>query len=314
MTPWLLLGLYCVLVIAGSLFGGWLPTVARLTHTQLQVITSFVAGLMLGVGIFHLFPHGYELLAARHGGLDEAMLGVMSGILVMFFMLRAFHFHAHDVPKAVVEPASHDVAADDHCDHGPHGHDHAALGYDSHERIHGLSWFGVAAGLSLHTMIDGMALAASIQGEAVANHDTVFPLGLGTFLAILLHKPLDALSITILMLAAGWTAKWRNAVNAGFALMCPLGAFAFYGYSGALLEHQHFVVGTALAFSAGVFICISLSDLLPEIEFHSHDRIKLSVALLLGVVLAYAIIFLEPTHIHGRPSIGDGVSAALGSN
>ena len=52
--------------------------------------------------------------------------------------------------------------------------------------------------------------------------------------------------------------------------------------------------------SAGVFICISLSDLLPEVQFHSHDRLKLSAALLLGIVTAWAIGFLEPAHTHGH--------------
>jgi zinc and cadmium transporter len=40
-----------------------------------------------------------------------------------------------------------------------------------------------------------------------------------------------------------------------------------------------------LAFSAGTFLCIALSDLLPELQFHEHDRWKLSVALLAGLAL-----------------------------
>jgi zinc and cadmium transporter len=52
-------------------------------------------------------------------------------------------------------------------------------------------------------------------------------------------------------------------------------------------------LGCALAFAAGVFLCISLGDLLPELELHSHHRIRLSVALLLGVALAWLI---EQTH------------------
>ena len=55
------------------------------------------------------------------------------------------------------------------------------------------------------------------------------------------------------------------------------------------------------AFSAGVFLCISLGDLLPEVHFHRHDRLKLSAALLFGVGLAFLVGFLEPHH----PSPGD---------
>jgi zinc and cadmium transporter len=46
------------------------------------------------------------------------------------------------------------------------------------------------------------------------------------------------------------------------------------------------LAGYALAFSAGTFLCIATSDLLPELQFHSHDRLKLSLALLAGVALA----------------------------
>ena len=57
------------------------------------------------------------------------------------------------------------------------------------------------------------------------------------------------------------------------------------------------VLGIALAFSAGVFLCISLGDLLPEVHFHSHDRLQLSMMLLLGVLIAMGIEML-PGHRH----------------
>ncbi|MCA9021216.1 MAG: ZIP family metal transporter, partial [Planctomycetaceae bacterium] len=122
--------------------------------------------------------------------------------------------------------------------------------------------------------------------------------GLGTFLAIALHKPLDAVSITSLMAASGWSVGWRNAVNIGFAMMCPLGAVLFFLGVQQFSENQHIIIGCALAFSAGVFLCISLGDLLPEMEFHSHNRFRLSFVLLLGIALAYGIGFLEPEHAH----------------
>ncbi len=50
----------------------------------------------------------------------------------------------------------------------------------------------------------------------------------------------------------------------------------------------------ALAFSAGTFLCIALSDLLPELQFHSHDRLKLSIALLAGFALMAVTAGLEP--------------------
>ena len=127
-------------------------------------------------------------------------------------------------------------------------------------------------------------------------------LGIGTFLGVFLHKPLDSLSITSLMVTGGWSPKAMNLVNLGYALMCPIGAALFYfGIQGSG-GMQDVIVAAALAMSAGVFICISLSDLLPEVQFHSHDRLWLSAALLLGVGVAWGIGFLEPAHTHEHES------------
>jgi len=84
--------------------------------------------------------------------------------------------------------------------------------------------------------------------------------------------------------------------------MCPLGALLFFLGVQQFSENQHVIIGCALAFSAGVFLCISLGDLLPEMEFHSHNRFRLSFVLLLGIALAYGIGFLEPSHVHDHGS------------
>ena len=59
MSPTVLLVIYCLAIPLGSLAGGWIPLVVRLTHTRLQLAMSFVSGAMLGVGLLHLLPHAY---------------------------------------------------------------------------------------------------------------------------------------------------------------------------------------------------------------------------------------------------------------
>ena len=58
------------------------------------------------------------------------------------------------------------------------------------------------------------------------------------------------------------------------------------------------MAGYVLCFAAGAFLCVALSDLLPEIHFHSHDRVKLILAFLLGIGLAYALHFVEAGFAH----------------
>lgn len=291
-----LLGIYCALIVFSSLMGGWLPSFVKLTHTRMETLISFVGGLMLGIGVFHLLPHA----VAEMGSIDRAVWWMMTGIITLFFLLRTFHFHQHGTVELEEEGHTHDHDHDHDHDCDQH-HAHAPVHSHTHAHSHHLSWVGIALGLALHTLIDGLALGASIIAEQ--HHEVFLSLfGLGTFLAIALHKPLDAVSITSLMAAGGWSAGWRNAVNIGFALMCPLGALLFFLGVQQFSDNQHIIIGCALAFAAGVFICISLGDLLPEMEFHSHNRFRLSFVLLLGIALAYGIGFLEPEHVHNHGS------------
>ena len=274
---------YCVLITIVSLAGGWLPGMIRFTHVRLHALMSLVAGFMLGIACFHMLPHAVE-----HGGsLDSAMFYLMIGLLGMFFLVRALHFHQHGSVEESGELPSCDLDHDD-----SHAHHHAAQ--------HRLSWTGVFVGLTIHTLIDGVALATAV---AAAQHSQAATLaGIGTFLAITLHKPLDSMSITTLMAAGGWSKQSQLKVNFIYAAVCPVAAVLFY----LLIDLQisdasaSTLVPAALAASAGVFLCIALGDLLPEIQFHSHDRIKYSACLLLGVALAWTIRFVEPPHLHGH--------------
>ena len=138
--------------------------------------------------------------------------------------------------------------------------------------------------------------------QAGAHSKGVMWVGFGTFLAIVLHKPLDSVSIAVLMREGKCPSNWRLAVNLLYSLMCPLGAIVFLlGFSGWTGQHPE-VVGYTLAFAAGVFLCISLGDLLPEMEFHSHHRVQLTAALLAGIATAWFIRMAEETGAHEMKS------------
>jgi zinc and cadmium transporter len=274
-SPPILLAFYCIAIAGISLVGGLLPNWVQMTHTRMQFIMSFVSGLMLGVAFYHLLPHSIALIADPAAA-DISVWWLMIGLIVMFLLLRLFHFHQHDFSGE------------------EHGHPHHAHHEVQQVSAHSLSWVGIAFGLALHTIIDGVALGAVMQGKSVGVGLT----GIGVFLAIFLHKPLDAMSITALMEAGGWGRRARTTTNLVFALMCPLGALLFYFGVDLLADSPNHMVAAALAFSAGAFICIALSDLLPEVHFHSHDRGKLTLAFLLGIALAYSIGSVEPVGTH----------------
>ena len=294
------LAAYSFILVAAIMLGGKLPTLIRMTHTRTQLVMSFVSGLMLGIAIFHLLPHAIYTIASDQA-VEIAARWTMLGLLVMFLLLRVFHFHHHDLSDDAHESQCVEHAGDDQAHHN-HGKSSSTKP---------VSWMGIALGLTIHTMIDGVALAASMQADwsLLSDHQGLTILvGLGVFLAILLHKPLDALTISSLMGDSGASKTKRRLVMFGFAIICPLSAFAALWGINFISSGHGLYVGAALAFSAGVFLCISLSDLLPEVHFHSHDRLKMTVVLLLGVGLALALVRVEPAHRH---SDGHSESAVM---
>jgi len=241
----------------------------RLTHTRMQIAISFVSGLMLGVGVLHMLPHAFE--AASAGSTHRIAIWLLFGMMTMFFVERFFSFHHHDIPEE-----EHDEGTGHVCDH-EHGHNHE------------LSWSGAAIGLTLHSVLAGVALAVSVKSEGPVSSQNWLP-GLATFLVIFLHKPFDAMMISTLMTAGEWSKRSRHLINGLFSLAIPLGVILFFSSEDLQSGNQ---MAYALAFSAGMFLCISLSDLLPELQFHQHDRVKLSAALLLGIGLAWGVGLLE---------------------
>lgn len=281
MTLWV----YCTLILASSFAGGYLPLVVRLTHTRMQLAISFIAGAMLGVGVMHLLPHAvFELQghgAEGHVAVDEAAKWLLGGFLLMFFIERCFHFHHHEPPPIEADENHHDHEHGEHCDHA---HDH---GHNVPKSRFG--WLGAMVGLMLHSTIDGLVLAASVVAEQHGDHSPALA-GLGTFLVVFLHKPFDSMTISTLMAAGGWSKTWRVAVNCIYPLAIPLGVLLFLGGQEMF---SAIYLGRALALAAGCFLCIATSDLLPELQFHSHDRVKLSIALLLGLALSFGVGMLE---------------------
>lgn len=306
------LAAYSLILIAAIMLGGKLPTLVSMTHTRTQLIMSFVSGLMLGIAIFHLLPHAiYTISDSPSNGAAVEIVArwTMVGLLTMFLLLRVFHFHHHDMAADAHETQCVEHAHIDQTttqQHNTHEQAHTHASATGATAVQPLSWMGIALGLTIHTMIDGMALAASMRADWLLLGDRTglsVLVGLGVFLAIMLHKPLDALTISTLMTDSGASPSSRRVVLFLFALICPVSALLILLGLDLLVGNDAasgLYIGAALAFSAGVFLCISLSDLLPEVHFHSHDRVKMTVVLLLGVGLALALVTIEPAHRHGE--------------
>ena len=285
------LALDCALIVAVSLLGGMFPLATVLNHTRLQVYLSFSAGSMLGAVFFHMLPEAVRM------GSAGTVRWAAPGLLALFFLERFFKFHHHESqPRG--EDHGHGASPeggreDPPDDLGGHADLRGFSGHQDDAALEALSWGTAAFGLAVHSLVGGVALASAIAAD-FAERKALGATGWGVFLATVVHKPADAMTIVTLMLRSGVRRWLAHLVNFGFAMMIPAGVALF------ILGVGQLTPGTAagwtaiaLAFSAGTFLCIALSDLLPELQFHSHDRLELSLALLAGFGLMVGASAIE---------------------
>jgi zinc and cadmium transporter len=124
-------------------------------------------------------------------------------------------------------------------------------------------------GISLHSLLDGIALGAGL----------ILPeLGPVVLLAVVIHKMPDSMSISSILLSAGWRRSKVAMLSLVFSLTTPVGALFAYLFLRALSPEN---VAIALGISAGTFLAIATADILPQIH-RLEERNPLTLVFLLG--------------------------------
>lgn len=138
-----------------------------------------------------------------------------------------------------------------------------------------LAYYGDA----IHNFLDGVAIAISFL---VSNK-----LGIVTALAVAAHEIPEEIGLFSIFLAASWSKRKIIVFNIAASLLTTLGAVATYLARDVFLQFIPFL----LAFTAGNFIYIALSDLVPEIHHQTRkDKGWHVVALLIIGVAAVGAI------------------------
>lgn len=133
---------------------------------------------------------------------------------------------------------------------------------------------GIAAlfGLSVHTFVNGVAMGAG------------FVSGIGGLvtLAVAAHKLPEAFTLTSILIHENYRRLNIALMSLLFMGMIPLGVAAVQYLS---ISPQSPLTGYALAFSAGTFLHIAVSDLLPEVHKSSHHRLIILAAFVVGIAV-----------------------------
>lgn len=155
----------------------------------------------------------------------------------------------------------------------------------------------VIIGDSIHNLLDGVAIGAAFLIDV--------PTGIVTAVAVAAHEIPQEIGDFGLLLKFGYERKKVIVINALSALLSTVGALGTFWVGSQLDLH----VGVLLALTAGMFIYIAASDIIPTIHEESKRKVgNLSAALLVVGVLVVAITtsvahsYIDTGHDHNDPS------------
>ena len=137
---------------------------------------------------------------------------------------------------------------------------------------------GISAfiGISFHSLLEGMSMGAGFIAK-----DIVFMV----FLAIAIHKFPSALSLTTILIQGDYPKKKIILLATIFALTTPVGALISFFILKNLNEA---ILAWAIGVSAGTFLYIATSDLLPLVHQHNSKKYFNLLALMTGLFVIWA--------------------------
>jgi zinc and cadmium transporter len=224
-------------------------------HKVLFVLIGLAAGTMIGDAVIHLIPEALE-------GIGDARtfgIAVLTGIVGFFILEKYLRWHH-----------AHHGAEEEHEEEEEHNHPR-----------HLAPMVLVADGI--HNLVDGAIIAASFLVSPV--------IGFTTAIAVFLHEIPQEIADYALLVHSGLSRT--KALLYNFAS----GLVAFAGAGIVLVFHNSFESFGALiaAFTAGAFIYIAATDLIPELH-KTTNRKRRAIELLsfiIGILIMFALTYLE---------------------
>ena len=231
---------FAALAVLSTLAGGLLALRLR---RELQTLIALTGGIVVAVALFHVLPEAMEAV----GDPDEVATLAGLGFLAFFLAERGLVLHHRDDPEQA----------------------------RAHAQVGAIG----AAGLSLHSFIDGLGIGLAFGLDTAT--------GVLVFLAVVSHDFADGLNTVGFILRQGGDRRRALTWLAVDAIAPLVGAIV-----GASLDVSESTLGQLLALYVGFFLYMGATDLLPRA--HEHPS-RLRVGL---TTLGFGLTFLVSLGLH----------------
>ncbi len=236
--------LISIAAFLSTLLGGMFALKFR---DKFHLVLGFSAGAVIAVVFFDLLPEALATGKAFHD--DSTIIATVAlGFLVYLLLDRIIFFRTH----------SHDNADESHA--------------HSHKGNVG------AAALTLHSLLDGLAIGLAFQVSAAV--------GAVVAVAVLVHDFSDGINTVGFITRHGGGKKYARRWLLADAIAPVAGAASTLFFA---VPQSWFSL--ILALFAGFFLYIGASDLIPE-SHHGHPRLLTTVMTFVGAAVLYAAIRL----------------------
>jgi ZIP family zinc transporter len=227
------------LTVVSTLAGGLMALRLR---AHIVTIFALSGGIVVAVALFDVLPESIDAVG------DAERVGAFAGLGFLFFFLANRLIVLH------------------HRDEAELARGHAQVGALG------------AAGLSLHSFVDGLGIGLAF--------DVSTSTGVLVFVAVISHDFADGLNTVSFVLRQGGTVQRARRWLAVDALAPLVGAVV----GTLVIDVSEETLGTLLALYVGFFLYMGASDLLPEAHEHpSWRRVALTLTGFVAIfVVAYA--------------------------
>lgn len=258
----------------------------------LNFLVSISVGSLLGDVAFHILPVVY----AEHSNASGLHSFVLAGIWVFFVfekVLQQYHHghghgdgHNHGHASDHLSSHSGEIDAENRIVQGllESSHDsipESPISTHSSDRHSHIGYLLILSDM-LHNLVDGLAIGISFSAS--------LDIGISTSIAVLFHEVPHELGDYVILISSGMPHM------KAFLYSLATNATGFIGaVIGVLINEAKGIQPWVLAFTAGNFLYLALSDLIPEMLHDHRDSRKSYVSWIsqnVGLVLGASLMFL----------------------